>query len=41
MNRKITAEPNGDNAYPGRLWRPYAKVVFVMNDPGKYIRPEG
>ena len=38
---KLTADPEVDNVYLGRPWRPYASVVYLDTEMGAYIQPAG
>lgn len=38
---KLTAAEGVEEVFLGRPWRPYAKTVFINNEMGKHIRPEG
>ncbi|MGM0125994.1 pectinesterase [Enterococcus sp. AZ194] len=37
----LSAEPNTQNVYLGRPWRPYAKTIFKHCFLGEHIAPEG
>jgi pectinesterase len=39
LNCKLTGE--GDPAYLGRPWRPYASVTFLNCEMGPHVKPEG